>query len=157
MKKLTKNRPSVLHIWRNTFFVKMEARLMKIVLPVNTSWTHDSYFSLHMPIHRRGNVRGAMSGYPLSNRVDAPTSWKESTWTETTQRSSLVYRHSERMTFNLLSHTDFVRLRLCFIDWSPIESGVDGRDLQQRQRIIVQVQTPFPSCLIVCNQLKHFV
>jgi len=38
-----------LHIWWNTFFVQMEAGLMKIVCCLNRSWAHDSYFTLCMP------------------------------------------------------------------------------------------------------------
>src|SRR6218665_1306295 len=35
----------------------MKASLIKIVQSVNRSWTHDSYFSLHRPLHG-GIVRG---------------------------------------------------------------------------------------------------
>src|SRR6218665_2198059 len=40
----------------------MEAGLMKLVQSLNRSWTYDSYFSLHRPIHRKGKVRGKCSG-----------------------------------------------------------------------------------------------
>jgi len=49
------------HIWLNTFFVQMEAGLMKKVRTVNRSWTPDSYFSIHKPIHR-GNVQISQQG-----------------------------------------------------------------------------------------------
>ena len=34
------------HTWWNTFYVQMEAGLMKVVQCLNRNWTHDSYFSL---------------------------------------------------------------------------------------------------------------
>jgi len=37
------------HICRSTFFVQMEAGLMKVVRCLNRSWTHDSSFSLCRP------------------------------------------------------------------------------------------------------------
>jgi len=54
------------YVWRNTFFVQMEAGLMETVRSLNRSWIYDTYFSFYRAIHpgeksgakcRGGNVR----------------------------------------------------------------------------------------------------